>query len=560
MLPPTAGSDIASEAERRMYEVIRQGLSDDWFALHSLGIRSHATKPWAEIDFALIGPAGIYCLEVKGGRVARRGGQWVFTNRAGNESLKREGPFEQAAGASAALANYLAHEDRSLTAAPVGHGVVFPDVEFTAGGPDIAPEVIYDAGDSVQPFSAYVARLASHWRAVLTEKTRITPRELSATEIKRAVTLLRADFDARPSLQAEIRRVNLELLRLTAEQYRALDGLAENRRVLITGAAGTGKTLLALEEAIRAARQGERVLMLCFSRHLAQFLRERTADQPSITTTTLHAFMNDLIERSGRRGELPRASEADLLALFHPRLAASILRADAALGFDVMIVDEAQDLLTSTYIDVMDAAVRGGLRNGTWRVFFDPLQNIFDGVAVDPLRILRELELAHFKLSLNCRNTEAIGTATALLADVECAQVLRTEGPEVNYVWYGSLLERRTKVTEELRRLLDGGVPAGNIVILGRTVEGVSEGIAAARVAGAEGARGHTIASFKGLEADAIVLTGVDQLDTPEADKLMYVGVSRAKVWLSILLDLSVKKSYNALAGKLGQRLRRQHS
>ena len=37
------------------------------------------------------------------------------------------------------------------------------------------------------------------------------------------------------------------LLRLTAEQFDRLDELEENDRCLLTGAAGTGKTMLAME-------------------------------------------------------------------------------------------------------------------------------------------------------------------------------------------------------------------------------------------------------------------------------------------------------------------------
>ena len=56
------------------------------------------------------------------------------------------------------------------------------------------------------------------------------------------------------------------LVRLTTEQMRILDYLAFSPRLGITGAAGTGKTLVAMERAARLAAEGQRVLLLCFNK------------------------------------------------------------------------------------------------------------------------------------------------------------------------------------------------------------------------------------------------------------------------------------------------------
>ena len=93
MVPPIVSDATQSNAEIRLFGKIRDELSDDWIVLHSLGLAGHARKPWAEIDFVLIGPPGVFCLEVKGGRVARRDGMWEFTNRHGETTRKRGGLY-----------------------------------------------------------------------------------------------------------------------------------------------------------------------------------------------------------------------------------------------------------------------------------------------------------------------------------------------------------------------------------------------------------------------------------------------------------------------------------
>src|SRR5207253_334220 len=57
---------------------------------------------------------------------------------------------------------------------------------------------------------------------------------------------------------------------LDAGQLAILDGLQENSRVLVEGAAGSGKTLLAREMALRLAGAGRRVLLLTFTEALAR--------------------------------------------------------------------------------------------------------------------------------------------------------------------------------------------------------------------------------------------------------------------------------------------------
>src|SRR5712692_1544581 len=95
MCPPELSAEVRSHAERHLFELLKDGLSDSWTVLHSLGVIGHRAKPWAEVDFVLVGPPGVFCLEVKGGRVQRHEGMWFFTDRFDPVTTKREGPFEQ---------------------------------------------------------------------------------------------------------------------------------------------------------------------------------------------------------------------------------------------------------------------------------------------------------------------------------------------------------------------------------------------------------------------------------------------------------------------------------
>ena len=63
----------------------------------------------------------------------------------------------------------------------------------------------------------------------------------------------------------------------------------EQRTAVINGAAGTGKTLVAVEKAKRHARRGEKVLFLCFNSQLKDYLSENFADE-NIEYSTIAGF------------------------------------------------------------------------------------------------------------------------------------------------------------------------------------------------------------------------------------------------------------------------------
>ena len=164
MLPPHVPEATPSAAERKLFARLQAELGESWTVLHSIGLARHRRKPWAEIDFVLVGPTGIFCLEVKGGRVARTNGIWEFTDRNGRTSRKAEGPIRPGGSATPQLRNFLVDAVPEVHAFTVGYGVVVPDITFTVSGPDIEAELVCDERDAVQPFDAYVARIAAYWR------------------------------------------------------------------------------------------------------------------------------------------------------------------------------------------------------------------------------------------------------------------------------------------------------------------------------------------------------------------------------------------------------------
>ena len=565
LCPGKPAETTHSSAELRVFELIRERLDDEWIALHSLGLAFHATKPWAEIDFVLIGPPGVFCLEVKGGRVARRDGLWHFTDRNDTTTVKTQGPFEQVGTASAALRHYLLGALPWMRKALFGYGVVMPDISFAEEGPDILPDVLCD-DRKVTNWTRYISDLVTYWQQRIPKTSK-----LDMSERMQVLDELRGDFDLRPSLQKLIGDVSSELLSLTREQYRVLDSLEDNERIIVSGGAGTGKTLLCLQEAERQSRLGKKVFLCCFNRNLAFHLREATSGMPGVVVDHLHGFMAEVIGRAHLYKSVPDVEEADRFLVVFPRLCIeALLELNEYEQFDVLIVDEGQDILLPPYLEVLDILLKGGLNQGTWRIFYDAKQNMFNGSSAPGLDLLLRGAPARYSLSVNCRNTAPIAVTTSLLSGVQLEPTLKSTGPDVETHIYANKGEARRMVGRAINRLLSERIGAEQIVVLSRYR---LENSSAASLTGVpfpiatwEGPvrprsiRFSTVASFKGLESDVVLLVDVDDLESPDGRQSIYVGASRARVLLQVFVHSGQQESLTRTAFEFGKAMREERT
>lgn len=289
MIPPALSDEIKSAAERRIFDLLRgDPETKDWIVLHSLGLSRHETKRYGELDFVILVPEGaIVCLEIKGGRISCRDGIWETLNRYDKPIRLKESPFQQAQSGMFALRKIIeerAEDGKRLANLAFGYGVVLPDTDWNGGGTDHESWQIFDRS-FVGPISLYIKGIVANNADVAARFARPTARDVAQLR-----QFLRPDFESKISPIGQVERAESEQLRLTEEQYQFLDALEGNDRLVVEGAAGTGKTLLALEAARRAAAQGKRVLLLCYNRLLGQWIAHSAASFPHAERITAGSF------------------------------------------------------------------------------------------------------------------------------------------------------------------------------------------------------------------------------------------------------------------------------
>jgi hypothetical protein len=571
MIPPH-WHDTTPRSEQRVFSLLQNDpQTDDWVVLHSLNIKQSGTRPYGEVDFVVLIPgAGVFCLEVKGGRVACKDGAWTTTDASGATFPLKRSPFSQAQGGMHEVRRSL--EERLARApdfykVPFGYAVIFTDVE--APPPDIGTEPweVIDHHSLTTGLAGHLLRAAKHQRA--RHHLQSSPAEPQSPLLRKMRDALRPDFDmivARGTVVSDSER---RLLRLTEEQYQLLDLLGGNARCLFEGAAGTGKTLLALEFARRCARSGDRVLLICFNRLLGDWFANEirvTATGMDVTAGRFYKCLRAAIVASAIAGEFQAAEQqsqdSELFDTLYPLYGQLALEASDN-RFDVIVMDEAQDLVRPPVLDLLDVWLKGGLRDGRWAFFGDfHRQAIYGNGCPEDVHQLISAKCGFYaraSLKQNCRNTRRIGEETALLSGFEAPpyRMGQVDGAPVDYLDYTDGESQVSALEKVLSRLAtEPGIAPDDVVILSRhrleqSAAGKLVDSALFRIRSAEQSapkdgriptfRFATAQAFKGMESKVVVLCDVERIDGDDDHSLLYVAMSRARSLLTVLLHVRTK-------------------
>lgn len=558
LLPNTYGS-LTPPGEVELFRRFQEDSSDGLTVVHSLDLAEHPRQICGEIDFLiLVEGLGILSLEVKSHRsVSRRAdGYWLL----GNDAPDARGPFKQAAEAGYSVRNHLARQDPSLSKTVVYSAVCFPFVNFDINSVEWHPWQLIDARLlNSQKLSDLIRSILSKARAHLEKKPTAKwfdhrTNKFPRSEVQRAIQHLRPLFELFESPASRSARRHQQLKSYTEEQFVALDLLSENPRVLFRGPAGTGKTLIAIEAVRRHAIGGKRVLFLCYNKLLGEFLKAETSMLgPNVKTSTLHAL---LLELTG----LEPAASADFWRNTLPQAAIAKLLEQQSEEYDVLVIDEAQDLGPDCVFDGLDLMIKGGLKAGHWLLFGDfESQNIFRANQMTDEEMRKRLGggFVSGRLVKNCRNLPRIAKWMTIFGSLSQGymSVLRPDDSvDPSLKFYTSEDEQLDLLQKTVTELIEEGFSKSDIVVLsmygGKSAANSLRGRPQKSVKLVEfqsqerqsGVRYTTIHAFKGRESPAVIITDVDHLLDKSREDLLYTGASRAQDRLAILCSADAKK------------------
>jgi hypothetical protein len=534
-------------SEADIARAMHAGLPGSFLVMHSLPwvypARDDIQEPAreGEADFLVLHRQwGVLILEVKGGEITLKNRTWYRHTKSGLKEIKD--PVHQARRNLWALKRRIELVCGKQTASRThfSAAIAFPHCLFKNTPPADLPVEAIITMDDLPLIEAAICRA---FRAGGGGKTEMSVEEFEA--VRRA---LAPEFRIYEPLRLQVDATTEVLARLTRQQLQVLRGFDVNDRAIIEGVAGSGKTLLAIQRARSFAAKHRSVLLTCYNAELARWLREELAaelvdNDGKLTVWHFHRLAFDLCKKAG----IDFAPPAQDQVRWWDEIAPDLL-AQAAIdlypdepAFDAMVVDEAQDFSLGWW----DALAYLTTEQAPLWAFLDRAQSL-RGAPIDP-PINGAFRLA---LDVNCRNTRRIvACANAATRNEAEPFELAPLGRPPKIIVPSSPATISGLVQQEVRTLLsEQRLEPRQIAIIGSasrargplaTVSAIG-GIPIVESAAAwregNGLLCTTARSFKGLEADVVILCDFAGLNPLFTTSDLYVAMTRARSHLIILV------------------------
>lgn len=544
--------ELPSRAEARFYEECRQQLAADVLVIYSANWLYRDRRGQlreGEADFTIVDPrSGIFAVEIKGGGVAFDPvtGRWQSVDRYGARNDIKD-PFRQAAKERYALRDQIfghALWRRWRGAQPtLGHAVMLPDIHDAAplASPDRARALI-GIDDNMRDLPGWVAQVIAFWRNP--DDDPLTQQGAQLVE-----DILCRPVDVQPAMRSILDAAERTRLRLTNNQAKILRIIGNRKRAVISGGAGTGKTLIAVEKARQLAQDGSSVLLLCYNRPLADSLSSGLIGNPGITVLSFHQLCDRRIAAAKvatGRNLLQEADEAypggSTQHLYEVQMPYALALSNEVLAekYDAIVVDEAQDF-SDDYWFALEELLRAP-SEGSFYIFIDENQALYRQHAQLPV------DDEHYYLTTNCRNTAPIHNAGYAFYKGDPIDEPDLPGENVEFVAATSDVEQAAAIAAAVGRLLSGGLRPNDIVVLlakhpkdelqGMLLQhrlALNIGWTKTVPARNNSVLVESVGRFKGLEAPAVMLWLGDEIVTDDELEFVYVGATRAKSLLCVV-------------------------
>ncbi|PKO02903.1 MAG: hypothetical protein CVU43_05650 [Chloroflexi bacterium HGW-Chloroflexi-5] len=570
LLPPYIDKNCKSTGERMLFDIFKNShFTKDWIILHSLNLSKHTKRLYGEIDFLLLIPGGgIYVMEVKGGDVKCIDGVWHFTDKFNNTNTSNIGPFNQARDAMFSLRSAIEKEfgkRHKFTKILYGFFSAFPHIIFDKHSVEYESWQVLDKDYIQKGTEGFFYNLIQNFiQKHKTQKWFSVKDSLpDANDLNALCYFLRGDFERVRTVKERLAEFDKDVKKYTEEQCRILDSIQLNERSVTQGSAGTGKTMIAIESAVRAAAEGKTVFLTCFNRLIGEWMQKQVYEwKDKITVSSLHSFLFE--QSKGFNYDKSQSSKQDFYSKYLPTLLKDIYQRGISRKFDKLIVDEGQDLIREEYLNLFDSMIIGGLKSGNWEIYGDfERQAIYSQL---PKKEMFELlkqsgQYSNFLLKINCRNTKQIGEETSLISGFEKPPFLleHLQGIPVEYFFYKGEADQKRILGEQLKKLNESKLPFNELVILSskifehscsysfsdftiKEIKNTGEFAMTQNIFGFA-----TVQSYKGMESNYIMITDIEDLTSEIAKSLLYVGMSRARYGLILLIAESLRNDYREL-------------
>lgn len=530
---PEKPTEISKESlEDVMFHALEL-LPNDYYVFHSFKLLNCDDGFYheSETDFIIFNASkGLICIEAKAGKKIQRreDGNWYYGSGI---KMRHKGPYNQAASNMWKLTRYATSLglDDIMSKCKILSAVWFPSIKksdlYKVNLPSEADKRITLTAEALDDPLTYIDEIFD------IEFTAGTRTNLSSNNADVLIQkLLCPHFNLIPSITFKNDQKKRIFNRLLDEQTKLLDYIVDQPNGVINGAAGTGKTMIALEMARRRGSAGEKVLFICYNKFLLIFLKENYGDLENVDFYTI----------DGLACKMCKIDRPDY------KIFCEVLEDcyyNGTFGYRHIIIDEGQDfgqfdVTENSVIELLEMNVlENEIFPGTFYVFYDKLQ-LVQGRAIPMYIQESDCKLTLYK---NCRNTLNIAkTSLRPLGEERRKARVREDACDGELPVMCFCPKDKVKIT--IDELISEFLANGDEEIVILTYKTEEQSVFADYIANGyykykrKELLFSTCRKFKGLEADAVILIDVDDtLFNEEDSRRFYVGSSRARFDLGIV-------------------------
>ncbi|MFM6507157.1 MAG: NERD domain-containing protein, partial [Dolichospermum sp.] len=260
MFPPDGPCNPDLYGESTVYDLLSQ-LDDNFYIFQDrywVFKNKYKCITETETDFLLVHPQkGLLILEVKGGTRFSYDGEndkW----KSGDD-ISYNNPYKKQLANSKKLPLFLKEKipDLKKMWLNCGYAVCFPHIDILEG--NLAPFMERE----VTLFSYDLNNLSNRINEIYRHYSSPSDRAIGKNLVEEIKNLITPQTEFKKSLSAELEDEKERIIHLTKEQEEILDGFYKaSKPILIEGPAGTGKTQLAISQAISDIKSDKFVLFL----------------------------------------------------------------------------------------------------------------------------------------------------------------------------------------------------------------------------------------------------------------------------------------------------------
>lgn len=265
---PDFGSNSEASKEYEMYQILCDGLTEDYYVFYSFPVihPSDEGMEERELDFLIFhAKKGLLYIEAKNGKVQCKNGEWTYANGI---PMKYNSPYRQAQSGIHSLMgkikdrNKRVHDDCPFGSAVWLYG--YDENAFELPDQDYEKITLYRNTNVKSKIDDIFRGIHRECRLSPDSINWLFRRVLAPTVNVNLLSVAQADHEHEVAVFEEMKR----------EQVRLLDYLEEQTSAIVNGCAGSGKTVMAIEKAMRNAEKGGKTLFLCYNAKLKDYLQK----------------------------------------------------------------------------------------------------------------------------------------------------------------------------------------------------------------------------------------------------------------------------------------------